>query len=196
MFINKSRDSRHFKKTLSLKNSGHSPLSQNLSVLLALPAPLLIFKHYIIHFNVALSGCWIRMWKSAGCKLKKYIQCLLIAAVTDLAVPMVNLNTSAGSCIIYQFTSCKVWWMEISFNRSQNCLVEGCGSWKLESEFLFFFFLFFLKQPCIISRIRHMTALPSWFQRGFDFPLTFSQCELPKKVSEVPRENPFNTRCL
>lgn len=41
-----------------------------------------------------------------------------------------------------------------------------------------------------------MAALPSWFQRDFDFPLTFSQCELPKKVSEVPRENPFNTGCL
>jgi len=29
-----------------------------------------------------------------------------------------------------------------------------------------------------------MAALPSWFLRDFDFPLTFSKCELPKKVAE------------
>lgn len=34
-----------------------------------------------------------------------------------------------------------------------------------------------------------MAAFPSWFQRDFDFPLTPFKCELPKKVSEVPRKN-------
>lgn len=105
-------------------------------------APLLISKHYIIHFSSALSGCWIRMWKSAGCELKKHTRCLLIAAVADLAVPMVH--TATGSCITYRFTSWEVWCVEIWFDRSQNCLVEGCGSWKLEAGFLppptFFFF--------------------------------------------------------
>lgn len=41
-----------------------------------------------------------------------------------------------------------------------------------------------------------MAAFPSWFQRDFDFPLTFSMCELPKKVLEVARKNLFNTGCL
>lgn len=35
-----------------------------------------------------------------------------------------------------------------------------------------------------------MAALPSWFLRDFDFPLTFSKCELPKKVAEFLEKTP------
>lgn len=41
-----------------------------------------------------------------------------------------------------------------------------------------------------------MAVFPSWFLRDFDFPRTFSKCELPKKVSEVPRKIPLKSSCL
>lgn len=170
-FFNTSRDSRHFKKAFlkKIQVTAHD-LKPFLSSLVS-QAPLLIFKHYIIHFNLALSGCWIRMWKSAGCKLKKiYIHCLLISAVTDLAVPMVNLNNTTGSCITYQFTSWEVWCMEIWFNRSQNCLVEGCGSWKLEAGFLspplplpFIFNLYNLKKTKTYGSFSKLVSKRFWF---------------------------------
>lgn len=177
-----SRDSRHFKTAFlkKFKVTAYN-LKPFLSSLVS-QAPLLIFRHSIIHFNLALSGCWIRMCKSAGWKLNIYIiiyiyiyiPYLLIAAVTDLAVPMVNLNTTPGNCITYQFTSWEVWCMEIWFNRSQNCLLEGCGSWKLEVGLLFFFFpLFLFLNVKNLKKTKTYGSISKLVSKRFWFPTYF-----------------------
>lgn len=143
-FVNASRGSRRvFLKKISLQNSSHSPWSRAPSALSGFPSTsthtqtlhnsLQLSLIRLLNKNVKVS--WLRVEK-------KHTRCLLTAAVADLAVPMVH--TTTGSCITYRFTSGEVWCMEIWFDRSQNCLVEGCGSWKLEAGFLplptFFFF--------------------------------------------------------
>lgn len=164
MFIKRPRDSRRFRTASPKKFKTAYDLKPFLSNLV-FHAPQLICTHSIIHFNLALSGCWIRMWKSAGCKLKENIRCLLIAAVTDLAVPMVNFNTAPGSCTTYQFTSWEVWCMEIWFNRSQNCLLVGCVSWKLQwkAGLLFHFFSSFFK----LGKPQENYDIWQHFQAGF-----------------------------
>lgn len=156
---------------------------------LASQAPLLIFKHYIIHFHWALSGCWIRMWKSAGCKLKKIYLVPPHCCCHRFSCSHGKLKyhrRKAVSPINSQVEKRGVWRFDLTDPRTVWLKDVAVESWRLD---LFLFLFCFFKETCIISRIRHMAAFPSWFQRDFDFPLTLFKCELPKKVSEVPRKN-------